>query len=57
MFYINKITNLLYIELFTGPLLIAFGGLLSVGDIVVIGITIQQYSKKDDRTAVKSANT
>lgn len=30
----------------SGPLLVAFGGLLSVGDLLVIGVTVQQYTKK-----------
>lgn len=32
-----------------GPLLVAFGGLLSAGDLVVIGLTVQQYQKKSNR--------
>lgn len=34
-----------------GPLLVAFGGLLSAGDLVVIGLTIQQYQKKRNATS------
>lgn len=30
----------------SGPLLIAFGGLLSAGDLVVIGMAVQQKMKK-----------
>lgn len=42
-----------------GPLLVASGGLLSVGDVIVIGVAVQQYYKKNkesqrDETAVKS---
>lgn len=35
---------------FTGPLLVAFGGLLSIGDLLVVGLTIQQYKKKKVET-------
>lgn len=31
-----------------GPLLVAFGGLLSVGDVIVVCVALQQYMKKVD---------
>lgn len=46
-----------------GPLLVAFGGLLSVGDIIVVGLAVQQYYKRGkepnpaERVAMKSTLT
>lgn len=38
-----------------GPLLVAFGGLLSVGDIIVVGLTVQQHYKKQKEEAPRTA--
>lgn len=30
-----------------GPLLVSFGGLLTIGDVLVIGLTLQQHFKRE----------